>query len=265
MRIVRHGVAAAILLLLLQPPTLHGQVDQASLARQLRSASVAEQDRALARILALKPDEIGPELRVTLIEELEKLVRAHRAHRKARALGQPLPPVEDPRFILPLSRAVARLNEPRAIPALAGALGTGGTVIRSLVAFGDQSAAAISSVVRCAERSTPEVNDGLIALRFLVERAATHPLSPGSLEEIRSVAHEHLLRSPASDRTGGTLRWAVDLAIALGDPDLREIVEVLATDETALIERGITDPDDISRTQARATDALAGRPPLPRW
>jgi hypothetical protein len=265
MRIVRYGVAAAVLLLLLHPPSLQGQVDQASLAQQLRSASVAEQDRALAEVLALAPDEIGPELRVTLIAELEKVVRAHRAHRKARKLGQPLPPVEDPKFILPLSRAVAGLNEPRAIPALAGGLGTGGTVIRALVEFGDQSAAAISSVVRSVERSTPEVNDGLIALRFLIERAETHPVSPGTLEEIRSVAHEHLLRSPVSDRTGGTLRWAVDLAIVLGDPDLREIVALLATDETALIERGITDPDDISRTQARATDGLAGRLPLPRW
>ena len=64
--------------------------------------------------------------------------------------------------------------------------------------------------------------------------------------------------------TGVTLRWAIDLAMVLDDPDLTLIVSLLAYDSEAVTARGVTDPDVVRQTQQRAIDRLAGIPAMPR-
>lgn len=113
------------------------------------------------------------------------------------------------------------------------------------------------------ESMNDAVNQGLIALRFMVEGAGESPLSRESLEATRRAAELRLMeRRPG---IGSTLRRAIDLAIALDDPDLRRVVESLASDRAEVIRRGVTESYVIELTQTRAADRLAGRPPLPRW
>ena len=62
-------------------------------------------------------------------------------------------PLEDPEFVGPITRAVARLQDPAAIPALVGVLGTGSTAIRVLVAFGEPAAPEVIATVLSRERN----------------------------------------------------------------------------------------------------------------
>ena len=61
------------------------------------------------------------------------------------------------------------MRDLKAIPALAGALGTGMRVVRALTAFGDAAALAVLQIVRSPASSKEAVDDGLVALRLMVE------------------------------------------------------------------------------------------------
>lgn len=193
--------------------------------------------------------------------EREGQIRAQRYAAGRR--GELLQPLEDPEFILRLSRVVAELRDPQAIPALTGALGTGSPVTRALVAFGEQAVPALLGAVGSPETMHYVVENALIALRFMAEGEGPHPLSPGTLDDVRRVVKQRLAERQSG--IGTTLRWAIDLAVVLDDPDLRRIVQAIASDRNELVARGRTEPDLIELTQKRAADRLAGVPPQPRW
>ncbi len=155
---------------------------------------------------------------------------------------------------------VEDLEDPAAIPGLVKALPLGfSIVIRSLAAFGEESAPAVLENVQSADSGT--VRAALVTLRFMVERAETRPLSAFTLSQIRRVAKQRLTETPQSVLTMGA---ALDLAAVLEDPELTQILELLATDSNEVLARGIESPRSIERIQRRATDRLAGTPPLPR-
>ncbi|MGH7612977.1 MAG: hypothetical protein ACREMW_02905, partial [Gemmatimonadales bacterium] len=208
---------------------------------------------------ALGP-QIGPELRAALIRALEREGQNHAQRYHADLRGEALEPLEDPEFIGRVSSVVAELRDPGAIPALVGALGTGPPVTRALVAFGEQAVPALLVAVRSPETTLYVVDDALLAFRFMVEGAGPHPLSAGTLNEIRRAAKQRL----TGKQHFSTLWWAIDLAIALKDPDLRRIVQSLASDRDAVVSRGIEDPETIEETQRLAAERLAGVPPKPR-
>ena len=136
-------------------------------------------------------------------------------------------------------------------------------MIRPLAAFGESAVPAILAAESLPESGTGAVNHALIALRFIAEGAsAGSVLSERALAELRRVAARRLSNAEGSATT--TLRWAIDLAWVVQDKDLRQSVEVLATDPNVVIARGITDPGLIEQTQRRAADRIAGVPPLPR-
>jgi hypothetical protein len=56
---------------------------------------------------------------------------------------------------------------------------------------------------------------------------------------------------------------AIDLAAVLGDPDLRPILESLASDPNAVASRGIG-AGSVEWIRKHAADRLAGAPPLLR-
>jgi len=141
-----------------------------------------------------------------------------------------------------VAQTVAELNDPESIPALADSLGTGFVLHRTLAAFGEAAAPAVVAVVTSPESTYDAVNEGLIALRFMVEDMATHPLSRATLESIRLAAEQHLISPGRPAGTGTTLRWAIDLAVALNDRKLRGIVALLASNPNEVMARGITDP-----------------------
>jgi hypothetical protein len=181
---------------------------------------------------------------------------------KAARRGEVLEPLRAPELRLELVRIVAKLEDPHAIPALAGALETGLRTARALAAFGEPAASVVVDVVTTTEGGpAPPTMAGLVALRFMIERADVSPLSASTVEQIRRAAKQRL----TGEQPEIVLWAAIDLAVALDEPDLERIVQALATDRGAVIAKGITDPSLIDATQKRARDRLAGIPPMPRW
>lgn len=103
---------------------------------------------------------------------------------------------------------------------------------------------------------------GLLALRFVAEGVGREPVTPATRHEMMRLARSYLTQGTWQVVT---LWRAIDLAVALGDPELREIVESYATDPQMIVARGVNDPDLIERTQREARERLAGVEPLPRW
>jgi hypothetical protein len=172
--------------------------------------------------------------------------------------GERLQPLADPEFIFRLSRVVTELRDPLAIPALTGALGSGAPVRRTLVAFGEEAVPALLRAVRSPETIHYVVDDALIALRLMVEGAGPHPLSAASLTDVRRVAELRL-----TGKQYFTTLWdAIDLAMALDDPGLTQVVRSLASNRDEVIARGIEDPELIQETQRLAAERLAG---VPAW
>ncbi len=245
----------------LGPATVQAQVDQSALAQQLLGGNASERSRALEAARTLGPQQIGPELRAALIKALERedQVQAQRYHADLR--GEALERQEDPEFIFRVSRVVAELQDPRAIPALVGALGTGSPVTRALVDFGEEAAPALLAAVRSPETTHYVVDDALLALRFMAQGAGPHPVSAATLNEIRLAAKQRL----TGKQYFTTLWRAIDLAVALHDPELRVIVESIASDRKEVVARGIEDRETIEETQRLAAERLAGVPPQRRW
>ena len=177
--------------------------------------------------------------------------------------GRVLPELEAPELIAIVAGAVAELHDPGTIPALANfALGTGGPPINALAAFGEQAAPAVLAVVMSPNSSHEKVDSGLITLRFMVEETAKHPLSPGTIDQIRRAAEKHLTTGKGVQVT--TLWRAIDLAVVLNDAKLRDTVQSIASDWNAVLKLGLEDSKLIEQTQKRAADGLAGILPLPR-
>ena len=153
------------------------------------------------------------------------------------------------------------LKSPRVIPELVKTLGLGFSIVpQQLAEFGEDAAPAVLAAVTSADSDREVVGTGLMALRFMVEGAGPRPLSAGARERITQAAEQWLAARQQSILTLGA---AIDLAAVLGDPDLRRILESLASDPNAVASRGI-DAGSIHWIQKRAADRLAGAPPLPR-
>ena len=131
--------------------------------------------------------------------------------------------------------------------------------MNALARFGEQALPAVLDVVRSPGSHYDEVNHGLITLRFMVESRRT-ALSPVRVAQIRQVARQRL----TGDQDFSTLWRAIDLAGALKDPELNQVLERLATDRASVMAVGVTDTDRLAKTQQRAKAGLAGSAALPR-
>lgn len=259
----RPGVllATALLVTMLHTTSVAAQVDQRALAQQLLGADVEAHHRALVAVESIGAQNASPELRVALITLLE---RQNKIVAEARRRKVPVATLQGPEFIIRVARVVAEMKDPQAIPALADALDAGSTAVTTALAeFGEPAAPAVLAVVMSPHSADYAVDEGLIALRFMVEEAGTHPLSAGTLEEIRRAAEHYLTVPGRLASIGGMLRLAIDLTVALNDPGLRRIVEALASDPNEVMARGVTDPRTIAEIQKLAADRLAGVPPVP--
>ena len=147
------------------------------------------------------------------------------------------------------------LKSRQAIPELVKALGLGFSVVaRQLAEFGQDAAPAVLGVVTSAASAPEAVASGLFTLRLMIEGAGARPLPAGTREDIARAAEQWLTARPQSILT---LAAAIDLAAALGDPDLRRVLERLASDRDAVASLGIG-AGSIDQIQRRASDGLAG-------
>lgn len=251
---------AALQVVMLATATGQAQSDQHTLAQLILSGNVADQDGAVWAAMTLGPQMTGPELRAALIALLDRsigLVDEARKRGEAVSVGS--------EFVAHVAHAVSQLEDPQAIPVLARALGkTGSTLVPDALAdFGERAAGAVLRVVTDPEAHYETVSDGLLSLRFMVEGRGARPLSAATLSEIRGAAKQRL----TGKQDAPTLWKAIDLAVVLGDPELRRIVESIAADRGEILARGIEDSGLIEVTQKLAAGRLAnlGRPFNPRY
>jgi hypothetical protein len=148
-------------------------------------------------------------------------------------------------YRLDVIQAVTQSSDPKVIPALIGALGTGTGVSKALARFGDVALEPLAAVARQDQPDDNAVTDALHALRYVLE--AGKPISPRSRDLILVTAVERL--------TGRQLFLhvvaGVELAVATKNPVLRRRVEQLANDPEQVRQMGIVD----SRSAAQVRDA----------
>lgn len=235
------------------------QQDQHVLARQLLQGSRVERSKALETARGLGRAQMGVELRAALIAVVE---RNNKIVADANMRGEAIATFEDPEFIAHAAHVVSQLEDPQSIPVLAGALGTGSTLVRDALAdFGERAAPAVLAIVTSPTSHYSAVDEGLITLRFMVEGPRHRPLSAGTVNQIRGAARQRL----SGQQYFTTLWRAIDLAVVLNDPSLKQTVQGLASNASEVSARGVTNPDLIARTQQRAAQRLAGSPSSPRY
>jgi hypothetical protein len=260
-------VGAALLLMLLigalavgarQTAESPRQTQQTLLAERLVSSNLEDRLSALQGIRTLGPQNVDVEVRNALMAWVDELNKTVATSQRIGVSVQDLIG-HDPEFMLELYRLLAETQDPRAIPVLAKAMGTG-TLVPHLADFGEEAAPAVLDVVMDSDAHYTIVEDGLRVLRFMVEGSEERPIGPSTIARIRAAAEQRL--------TGFqyfTVLWqAIDLAIVLKDPSLREIVDGLSRYEVDVFQRGITDPSLVARTRQRAAERLAGVPARPQ-
>lgn len=229
-------------------------VSQSELARRVVHGEAHERIRAFGLIRGMKAQEINEPLRAALITMLEREGTLNTQERRGET-----DLMDGPEMIGELAGLVAEFRDPRSIPALAGALGTSPRAIHALADFGEAAAPAVLDVVKRAD-DAGVLMDGLVGLRFMAEGVRERPLTPRTLSGLKRTAEQRMTgMQPVT-----TLWRAIDLAVALKDPDLRRTVQSIASDRNAVISRGISDPELIRYTQRLAAERLAGIQPLPR-
>lgn len=256
--IVAGGIAAVLTILFVY--TLQGgQLPdvQQRVVEGLRSQDRQARAAAVASALSFRPEETTAAVRAALIELMDSQTELGT---DLRARGVARATVEDPEFVASVQRAVARLKDPSSIPALARAMGSTFVTVRPLAQFGEPAASYVLDVVESADSHYSAVYEGLIVLRFMIEKQSERPLSAGTLERIRSAARARLIGPQYF-----TVLWrAMDLASVLRDDGLLVIMRDLAANPQEAILRGVADPSLVEKTKQRANDLLAGRAPLPR-
>lgn len=204
------GVVA--LALLAPAPPLAAQeaapMTEREAAALLADGDWRERDRGLEVALELGP-RAGDELRLALIDATWAELRG----------GTDTPPESE--AILAYLNAVVELRDPRAIPVMVEALSMGGT--NHLADFGAEAFAPVLAAVSDPDEHRSRVGNGLTVLRFLLGDGV---LGAGQLERTRAAVRERL--SGTQDFI--VAKAAARLALALGDPELREIVERIASD-----------------------------------
>lgn len=246
--------------LLLLGAEIHAQPTQRELAEQLRAEDPQARGKAVEFAARLNPSEIGPGLRAALVAALGREAEAyHRRESRARR-GEPIEDLGDPYLLQRLSRTVARLRAPEAIPVMVEALGADIELIRALAELGEDAAVAVLDLVMGHDPSEFALPHGLIVLRCMAEGSAVEGFSSETRGRILAAAAYRLAEPGRLAGSGVTLGRAIDLAGALETPELAEILVILSQDANEVFKRGVQDPARVEAIQIRARRALMGAP-----
>ncbi len=179
-----------------------------------------ERDRALSLALELGPSA-GPELRAAVIAAAWAELRGDTDR------------AEDDESIFAYYDAVAGLRDPRAISFLVRALPAGPGASNALADLGAVAFPAVLETTAQLGEHPKRIEGGLTALRFLLEDGS---LGAREVARVREVARSRL--SGTQDEL--VVMSAMHLAISLGDMDLRQNVERLASNRAAV--EGLVSP-----------------------
>jgi hypothetical protein len=157
-------------------------------------------------------------------------------------------------YYFELIDAVAAIPDTMAIRPLAGALGTGSMVRRGLLSHGGSAVEGVIAEA-ASRRNQPDLTaSGLTTLREILSTKGL-VLSEAARRATIAFAAEHLAHSSH----GSVLMEAVALAVATGDPGLREDVTKLSQSRDEIARRGIRDERWVKLVQERAAAALESR------
>lgn len=235
------------------------QPDQAELARHIRFGTPDELWNAVITAEKIAPADRNAQLRSALAGALRKGLRTKRL---ARDRGVSHARFDNPELQQTIAQLVAEHRDPATIPILIGWVDGNLEVRRALASFGEAAASSVLQTVDSDDATQASVIGALITLRLMADRRDSSPLSARTLDRARQAARARL-RGPAQSVVG--VWMAMDLAVVLGDSELEGLVRSFATDQNAIMELGITDPDLVLKTQRRAQDLLEGIPPGPQW
>ena len=224
---------------------------QAALAQDiLADDEDGRRHRAVLVAERLGPERMSDEVRDALIRLFDQATAELGV---AKAEGMVLNDVVNGEFYLQLARLVASLHDSRAIPALAriGDYAFSRTVARGLASFGEEALPAMLEVI-----DSPEVSDGaafhiIATLSMMVEDGGTQNLSMSARQEIAQVARRNL-----GSQSSSILHRAMDISVALNEPDLVQAVEAIAYNPSVLTARGFTDSES-NRIRQDALNALS--------
>ena len=264
---------SVVLSIVILPSAAASQTDQQALARQILEGDDRAANHAVARAerLLREGEEVGPELRGALITALESQNRAYRDHVGMVDAGRRDPEIERAFWgegYISLTSAVVMLRHPETIEALAGALTIGEPPARYLAKFGEEAAPVLLAIAEGKAWRQAQAGAAMRALRLMIEEPTGAPLSPSTLDRIRKLVRTQLTEKvhyPAAvdtirSRNHVRIRAAVPLALAVGDPSLRELAETIAREPAAIRRLGIEDASQIADIQRRAARELAERP-----
>jgi hypothetical protein len=257
MRRRSYGLQTILLLLpLFAPPRVLCQIDQVELGKTLIGGNFAEREAAVATLGSMDPAAFSPLLRLAAVTAVDRDVAVFR---RAKIHGTVMGPWSLP-SLLTLTKVVANLRDSTVIGSLVVTVGMGGPgVVRALAEFGEPAVEPLVAEIHSSGEREADVIAGLLTLRAIVERRSERPLSERALTSIQGVAMACL----TGVQEPGVLWRAIDLAVALDDPNLRTIVQSLASDSAAVVARGVTEPALIESVRRRAADRLAGVPAPP--
>lgn len=258
---IRHltALASALPLLLLLYGTAGAQINQRELAVQLRGDEEARH-LAFAKVQQLEVARITPELRTELISALEREGQSARRHVDRQRRGEPSYSMY-PELQAQMALLVIKFEDPRSVPGLVEALTSSPPATHALARFGEPAALAVLARLR-GETYGSMIMGGLMSLRFMAEGVGRAPLTAATRQKMIELARNYLTDG---ERSVVTLWRALDLAVALGSPELLKTVELFANEPQTTRSRGVVDADLIERTRQHAADRLAGIPPLPHW
>ena len=230
------------------------EAQQAQLALDIRGGDDERRQRAVFVAEGLGASRVSNEVRMALIALLEQYNDDLDA---ARARGIPGERVVPGEFFLRVADIVAELGDPRAIPALArvGNNGFSRAVAQALALFGEQALPAILEVIEIPEEEGGEefaLMTNLHAIAMMVADGGASELSASSRGHLVRVAREYL-----SSLRANAVVDAIDISVALNEPELVETVESMARDPSVVAVRGVGE-QVAGRIHQHAVSALGG-------
>jgi hypothetical protein len=227
------------------------EAQQRQLAEDILSGEGGLRQTSVLIAQRLGVSRMSEDVRVALIDLLMQLNSALQVGARDQ-VG--LESIANGEFYLSLADTVAALRDPRAIPALVqvGNYGFSRAAGRGLASFGEQALPSMIEVLDDPASSGDLVAYNVMALSAMVhEPEVAAKLSPAARNEIARIA-----RNSLGSVHGAILLMATELAVALTQPELTQMVTAVSQDSRMLTTRGVG-PETAELVRKYAADTLA--------
>jgi len=235
-------------------PAAQSQAQQ-DLVGIFRAGSLSDRYRAAQDVLQIPPGQRSEALWLALANELQRVASESHESTDALIAGRQLAPLgeEDSEYYAELITAVADWRDPRALQPLISSVGRGMLVVQGIIPFGEVAVPPLIDAARAGPRG--EQAAALGTLGILLEGFSRPPapyfpparISPSARQQILQLARDLLRPRPGVSRD---LAVEAGLALATGDEELRQQVELLAREPGVVAQfTGLGDSTEIARIQ----------------